>query len=274
MKNIKKHKLENLKKYLKSLERVAVAFSSGVDSTFLLKTAHEVLGENVVAITLSASVFPQKETAGAEAFCKKEGIRHLVCQLNPLQIEGFADNPPDRCYICKKEIFSQMIEIAKANGFSHVVEGSNMDDNSDYRPGLKAIKELNVLSPLQVAELTKAEIRELSKEMGLNTWNKPSKACLASRFAYGEMITIEKLIMIEQAEQVLMEFGYIQSRVRMHGEIARIEILSEQIERFIMYHRERVYKELKEIGFLYVTLDLEGYRTGSMNEKLGKDGSL
>lgn len=273
MKNINM-KLEKLKKYIKSLGSVAVAFSSGVDSTLLLKVAHDVLGDNVVAITLNASTFPRQEIENAKAFCKKEGIRHFLCEFNPLQIGSFTDNPPDRCYICKKEIFSQIIELAKETGITNVVEGSNMDDNGDYRPGLKAIKELKVLSPLQVAELTKAEIRKLSKDMGLDTWDKPSKACLASRFAYGEVITAEKLVMVEQAEQVLMEFGYTQSRVRIHGDITRIEILPEQIEEFIQYHKDNVYKKLKEIGFLYVTLDLEGYRTGSMNERLGKDGIL
>lgn len=268
------NKLEKLKKYLESLGSVAVAFSSGVDSTFLLKVAHDVLGDNAVAITLDAIMFPRQEIENAKIFCKKEGIRHFLCEFNPLQIERFIDNPPDRCYICKKEIFSQIIKLAKENGITYVVEGSNMDDNGDYRPGLKAIKELKVLSPLQVVELTKAEIRELSKELGLDTWDKPSKACLASRFAYGETITMEKMIMVEQAEQVLMEFGYTQSRVRIHGDIARIELLPEQIERFIKDHKDSVYKKLKEIGFLYVTLDLEGYRMGSMNERLGKDGIL
>lgn len=273
MKNIN-IKLEKLKKYIKSLGSVAVAFSSGVDSTFLLKTAHDVLGDNAVAITLNASTFPRQEIENAKAFCKKEGIRHFLCEFNPLQIERFTDNPPDRCYICKKEIFSQIMELAKENGITNVVEGSNMDDNGDYRPGLKAIKELKVLSPLQIAGLTKTEIRELSKEMGLDTWDKPSKACLASRFAYGELIVAEKLAMVEQAEQVLIDLNYMQSRVRIHGDIARIEILPEQIEEFIQYHKDNVYKKLKEIGFLYVTLDLEGYRTGSMNERLGKDGIL
>lgn len=273
MKNINM-KLEKLKKYIKSLGSVAVAFSSGVDSTLLLKVAHDVLGDNVVAITLNASTFPRQEIENAKAFCKKEGIRHFLCEFNPLQIGRFTDNPPDRCYICKKEIFSQIIELAKETGITNVVEGSNMDDNGDYRPGLQAIKELKVLSPLQIAGLTKAEIRELSKELGLDTWDKPSKACLASRFAYGEVITAEKLVMVEQAEQVLIDLNYMQSRVRIHRDIARIEILPEQIEKFIQYHKDNVYKKLKEIGFLYVTLDLEGYRTGSMNERLGKDGIL
>ncbi|MCI8956452.1 MAG: ATP-dependent sacrificial sulfur transferase LarE [Eubacterium sp.] len=264
------NKLENLKDYIRTLENVAVAFSGGADSALLLKIAHDVLGENAIAITLSAKIFPQNETKETKSFCEKEGIRHFICEFNPLQIKEFPQNSPDRCYICKKEIFSQIIKLAKENGINNIVEGSNMDDIGDYRPGLKAIKELKVLSPLQAVGLTKAEIRILSKELGLNTWDKPSKACLASRFAYGEEITVEKLAMVEQAEQFLADLGYIQSRVRIHGKIARIETLKEQIDRFVQKHKEVVCKKFKELGFLYVVLDLEGYRTGSMNEVLNK----
>ncbi len=160
------------------------------------------------------------------------------------------------------------LRLAKENGINNILEGSNIDDIGDYRPGLKAIKELEVLSPLQTVGLTKTEIRILSKELGLNTWDKPSKACLASRFVYGEEITVEKLEMIEQAEQLLTDLGYVQSRVRIHGNIARIEVLEEQIERFVQKHKEVVSKKFKDLGFLYVVLDLEGYRTGSMNEVL------
>lgn len=267
-------KLVDLRNYIKSLESVAVAFSGGADSAFLLKIAHDVLGEHAIAITLSAKTFPKDETKETKSFCEKEGIKHFICEISPLEIKGFSENPPERCYICKKEIFSQIIRLAKENGINNILEGSNMDDIGDYRPGLKAIKELEVLSPLQTVGLTKTEIRVLSKELGLNTWDKPSKACLASRFVYGEEITVEKLEMVEQAEQLLTDLGYVQSRVRIHGELARIEILPEHIERFMRYHKESVYKKLKEIGFLYVTLDLEGYRTGSMNERLGKDEIL
>lgn len=261
-------KLVDLRNYIKSLESVAVAFSGGADSAFLLKIAHDVLGEHAIAITLSAKTFLKDETKETKSFCEKEGIRHFICEISPLEIKGFSENPPERCYICKKEIFSQIIRLAKENGINNILEGSNMDDIGDYRPGLKAIKELEVLSPLQTVGLTKTEIRILSKELGLNTWDKPSKACLASRFVYGEEITVEKLEMIEQAEQLLTDLGYVQSRVRIHGNIARIEVLEEQIERFVQKHKEVVSKKFKDLGFLYVVLDLEGYRTGSMNEVL------
>lgn len=261
-------KYVDLKDYLQCLGSVAVAFSSGVDSTFLLKVAHDVLKDKAVAITLNAAAFPEKETNSAKFFCQKEKIKHIICGYNPLDIEGFADNPPDRCYICKKVIFSEIKNIAKENNVNYVCEGSNLSDNGDYRPGLKAIKELDVKSPLQVAGLYKSEIRELSKYLGLPTWDKPSRACLASRFAYGETITKEKLVMVDKAEDILIRKGYVQSRVRVHGNMARIELLPEQIQNFVTNDGKVVAEQFKEIGFSYVTLDLQGYRTGSMNEVL------
>lgn len=270
MNNLNK-KLEKLKEYLRTLESVAVAFSGGVDSTFLLKIAHEVLGDKVLAVTLQSDVFPQKETQWTKEFCRKEGIRQFVCEFTPFLIEGFSLNPVDRCYICKKALFNRMIDMAGENGIKYIAEGSNMDDIGDYRPGLKAVRELKILSPLQIAELSKTEIRQLSKMYNLSTWDKPSKACLASRFVYGEKITRKKLAMTEEAEQRLIHLGYEQSRVRVHGNVVRIELLPEQIEKFITNHREEVYKSFKEIGFPYVALDLEGYRTGSMNEMIDKE---
>lgn len=262
-------KLEELKRYLKTLKSVAVAFSSGVDSTFLLKVAHEVLGNQAIAVTVKSRLFPQRELEEAQEFCEREGIRHIVCPVEELKIEGFSQNPPDRCYLCKKELFSQIQRIADDNGVEHVVEGSNLDDDGDYRPGRRAIAELGIKSPLHEAKLTKQEIRELSKEMGLSTWEKPSFACLASRFVYGEVITEEKLQMIDQAEQLLMAMGFRQFRVRIHGQMARIEVLPEEFDKLMQReNRERIVTDFRNYGFTYVTMDLSGYRMGSMNETL------
>ena len=260
-------KMEHLKKYLKELGSVAVAFSSGVDSTFLLKTAHDVLGDKVIAVTAQSCSFPQRELNEAKAFCEKEGIRHMICQSEELEIEGFSKNPPNRCYLCKHELFEKIIKLAKENGIEYVAEGSNMDDNGDYRPGLIAVKELNVKSPLREAKLTKAEIRELSKELGLPTWDKQSFACLSSRFVYGETIDKEKLEMVEKAEQLLLDHGFHQLRVRIHGKLARIEVMPEEFEKLLTV-REDVTAKFKSYGFTYVTMDLLGYRMGSMNETL------
>ena len=265
---IKKQKLEE---YLKELGSVAVAYSSGVDSTFLLKTAKEVLGDKVIAVTARSCSFPARELNEAIAFCEKEGIRQFVVESEELDIEGFRQNPKNRCYLCKHELFEKIIKLAHENGIEYVAEGSNMDDNGDYRPGLIAVAELGVKSPLRYAELTKEEIRELSKEMGLPTWKKPSFACLASRFVYGETITEEKLNRVDKAEQLLLDLGFSQVRVRIHGNIARIEIQPDEFAKLIEENvRNKVYAALKDLGFDYVSMDLAGYRTGSMNETLDK----
>ena len=246
------NKLADLKEYIKELDSVAIAFSSGVDSTFLLKVAHEVLGDNVMAITVQSGSFPKRELNEAIAFCKKEGIRHKVCQVDEMKIEGFSQNPPNRCYLCKHALFEKIGAIAEKNEIAYVAEGSNMDDLGDYRPGLQAVA-------------------ELSKEMGLSTWEKPSFACLASRFVYGETISKEKLIMVESAEQLLLEHGFRQFRVRMHGRMARIEVLPEEFLKLLQEEvREDIVKQFKQFGFTYVTMDLTGYRMGSMNETLDK----
>ena len=262
----KKKKLDD---YLKELGSVAVAFSSGVDSTFLLKTAQDLLGNNVIAVTAKSCSFPERELKEAQAFCTQEGIKHVIIESEELSIDGFRSNPKNRCYLCKHELFTRISKVAKEHGIRHIAEGSNMDDNGDYRPGLQAVAELGVKSPLRYAGLTKDEIRVLSKEMGLGTWNKQSFACLSSRFVYGETISEEKLRMVDHAEQLLLDLGFHQVRVRVHGNIARIEVLPEKFEKLVHEHvRNRVYREMKAIGFSYVTMDLGGYRTGSMNETL------
>ena len=253
-------KYEDLKNYFKSLGSVAVAFSSGVDSTLMLKVAHDVLGDKAVAITARSHSFPAREKTEAMEFCKKEGIEHIFIDSEELEIPGFKQNPKNRCYLCKHELFEEIIEVAKEHNLAYVCEGSNLDDNGDYRPGLQAVAELGVKSPLRDCNLWKSEIRAISKEL---------------RFVYGETISVEKLDMVDKAEQLLLDFGFEQERVRIHsfgngetsGTIARIEVKPDEFSKLLEHH-EKIVSEFKKIGFNYVSMDLQGYRTGSMNETL------
>lgn len=265
----REQKMRKLSEYLAGLGSVAVAFSGGVDSTFLLQAAKDVLGDGVIALTAVSDFFPDRERREADTFCRERGIRQIICREEILKVPGVAANPANRCCLCKRALFEMFLAQAKRQGFSHVAEGSNLDDLGDYRPGLQAIAELGILSPLRECGFSKEDIRALSKEMGLPTASKPSYACLASRFAYGEKITGEKLAMVDQAEQLLLDLGFTQMRVRIHGTLARIEVLPEDFPRLAEPAlRREIAEKLKTYGFSYVTADLAGYRTGSMNEIL------
>lgn len=267
-----KEKYQLLKDIIEKKGSAAIAFSGGVDSTFLLKVAHEVLGDRLIAVTATSSTYPERELKEAIKYAKDMGVKHIIISSEELDIEGFASNPKNRCYFCKKELFTKIKDVAIENGVEYVFDGSNLDDTGDFRPGMQAARELEVVSPIKEAALTKKDIRELSKEMGLPTWNKPSFACLSSRFPYGNKITLPKLNMVDKAEQYLLDMGITQVRVRHHGEIARIEVSPEEREKFFNIEiMDSIGKEFKKIGFTYVTLDMLGYRTGSMNEVLSEE---
>ncbi len=263
-------KLQQLKDILAGMEGVLVAYSGGADSTFLLKVALDVLGEKVLAATGRLPIIPSSELTAAEEMAHQLGARHLFVETDVMDDPRFYSNPPDRCYVCKQALFRRLREMADDYGFE-VADGSNHDDLGEHRPGLKALRELGVRSPLAEAGLTKADIRALSREMGLPTWDKPAQPCLATRFPYGEQLTPEKLTRVEEAEEFLRSLGLRQLRVRSHDSLARIEIPREDMVRLLSEMASEIVDRLKGLGYAYVTLDLQGYRTGSMDESLRRE---
>ena len=253
-------KLKKLNEYMRDNDGAAVAFSGGVDSTFLLKAAHDLLGDRIAAITIRSRLIPERELSEAVDFCQSEGINQIFLDFEPFDTEDFAENPQNRCYICKKACFSGLIELAAQHGFSQIGDGTKIDDEGDYRPGMKASEELGVKSPLRETGMSKSDIRLLSERLGLKTWNKPSFACLASRFRYGERITAEKLEMVEKAEQLLFDMGFHQFRARIQGLDARIEVSDGEID-MLMKKRGEILSEFEKYGFEHVSADLRGYRT-------------
>jgi pyridinium-3,5-biscarboxylic acid mononucleotide sulfurtransferase len=262
-------RLTRLHEIFRPMRSVMVAFSGGVDSTFVLRIAHDTLGDRVLALTTTSPTMPDDDRLSALEMGRLIGARHLVMESNELEIPGYAGNPLNRCYLCKHNLFTVCEAKARGVGIDEIVDGLNLDDLNDYRPGIQAATEQRVRHPLVEAELTKADVRELSRALGLPTWDRPASPCLSSRFPYGTKITLAGLQMVERGERLLHELGFRVARVRYHGEIARLEVEASEVARLLEpATREMVDRELKKFGFRFVTVDLKGFRSGSLNEGL------
>lgn len=270
-KDVARSKKERLLQNLSGLDSLLVAFSGGVDSTFLVALAHQALGEKLLTVTASSQIHPFRETEGARNFARKRGIRHLIIHPEVMSLPEFVSNTAERCYYCKRNLLELLFKVARENDIKQVAHGANVDDLKDFRPGFRAAREMGVIAPLVDVKLGKEEIRFLSREMGLDTWDKPAMACLASRIPYGDAVTEKKLKMVADAEDFLAQNGFKQFRVRCHGSMARIEVENQDIEKIAeAQFRKRLMQAFKQIGFMHIAVDLEGYVSGSMNRALGE----